>query len=542
MSKRNSFADSSQLFTIAADGSAGAGTFPDVLPLPMAEDGSYSPDGSHIAYQPVFHWQDSWKRYQGGQTLKIWLADLRDSSVVAIQRENSNDFNPMWVGDKVYFLSDRKGPVSLWSYDISARKITEMVKNGGLDLKSASAARDAIVYEQFGSLHILDLKSGKTSAVNVSLSADLAEVRGRFEKIISRTIENAAISPTGKRAVLEAHGEILTLPVEKGDIRNLTNSPAVAERDPAWSPDGNSIAYFSDESGEYALHIRDQTGLGAVTKIDLGRPPSFFYSPKWSPDSKKIAYYDKRLNLWYVDLDKKAPVHVDSDLVDSPGFDFRPAWSPDSRWITYAKQLPNNLHAVFVYQLDGGKTTQVTDGMSDASAPVFDKDGKSLYFLASTNIGLSRGWIEMTSIGHPQTSAVYVAVLRKDLPSPLAPQSDDENADKKDENKKDDGKKDDAKKDSGADKKSGAAKKGGAAKDEANEPPPPEVRIDFESISQRILAVPVPERNYFAVIPGKAGVIYVVERPLWIPVKGRRRSQLASSSSRLAKPTPSSLA
>ncbi len=490
-SRRDSYADSGQLYTIALNG-----TLPEALPLPTAEDGSYSADGSHIAYVPVFHWQAAWKRYRGGQTMKIWVANLADSSTVRVPRENSNDFNPMWVGDRVYFLSDRNGPVSLWVYETGSGKVSEVVKNQGLDFKSASAGAGAIVYEQFGSLHLFDLKSGKAHPVDVRISADLTEVRPHFEKLTVAKIDNAAISPTGQRAVFEAHGEILTVPAEKGDIRNLTSTPSIADRDPAWSPDGKWIAYFSDESGEYALHIRDQNGLGEVKKINLGKP-SFFYSPVWSPDSKKIAYTDKRLNLWYVDLDKKTPVRVDTDLYDSPGYSMTAAWSPDSRWLTYSKQLHNHLHAVNVYSLVGGNCTQVTDGMSDALSPVFDKSGKYLYFMASTNVALSGGWIDMSSIAHPVTSSIYVMVLRKDLPSPLAPESDEEKAasEKKDEQK---------------DKGKDADKSKGDQKDKT----PPEVRIDFDNIGQRILAVPVPDKNYFAVDAGKEGVLYLEERPI----------------------------
>ncbi len=495
-SRRDSFADSGQLYTIALNG-----TLPEALPLPMAEDGSYSADGSHIAYEPVFHWQDAWKRYHGGQTLKIWLADLSDSSVTPVPRENSNDFNPMWIGDKVYFLSDRGGAVGIWVYDTRTKAVQEVVKNEGLDIKSAAATRDAIVYEQFGSIHLLDLKTGTTRPVKISVSADLQAVRPRFQKITNEMIINSAISPTGARAVFEAHGDILTVPAEKGDVRNVSNSPSVADRDPAWSPDGKSIAYFSDESGEYALHIRDQSGIGPVTKINLGNPPSFFYSPVWSPDNKKIAFSDKRLNLWYVDLDQKKPVKVDTDLYDSPAYDFRVRWAPDGKWLAYARQLQNHLHGIFVYSIPNAKTTQLTDGLSDATAPGWDKSGKYLYFLASTNVALSGGWIDMTSIGHPITSAVYVAVLRKDLPSPLAPQSDDENAETADKaDKKDDASKKDAAKDAG--------------KDEKKEKPLPETRIDFDNISQRILAVPIPEKNFYAVMPGKEGEIYVAEKPI----------------------------
>src|SRR5581483_1081852 len=490
-SRRDAYADSGRLYTIGLNGG-----LPEALPLPTAEDGSYSSDGSHIAYVPVFQWQPAWKRYRGGQTTKIWLADLSDSSIVKVPRENSNDFNPMWSGGKVYFLSDRNGSVSLWAYDIHTAKVSEAVKNDGLDFKSASAGPGAIVYEQFGSIYLFDLKSGKTRHVDIGVSADLPEVRPHFEKLKVTNIENAALSPTGQRALFESHGEILTVPAEKGSIRNLTNTPSVADRDPACSPDGQWIAYFSDESGEYALHIRDQNGLGEVKKISLGNPPSFFYSPVWSPDSKKIAYSDKRLNLWYLDLEKKTPVRIDTDLYDSTGYVKTAAWSPDSRWIVYAKQLHNHLHAIDLFSVADGKCTQVTDWMSDAVSPVFDKSGKYLYFLASTNVGLSSGWIDMSSIDHPVTSSVYVMVLRKDLASPLAPESDEENKPEADKAEKKDAQNPDQKADKDKDKA------------------PPEVRIDFDNISQRILAVPVPDKNYSSVVAGKEGVIYLQEEPI----------------------------
>ena len=210
-------------------------------------------------------------------------------------------------------------------------------------------------------------------------------------------------------------GEILTVPAEKGDIRNLTNTTNVVERDAAWSPDGKSIAYLSDETGEYALHVRDQNGLGEVRKIDLGSPPTFYYSPTWSPDSKKIAYTDKRLNVWYVDLDKKFPVRVDTDTYAGPFNTLNPAWSPDSRWLAYTKQLRSHLHAVFAYSLEQGKSYQLTDGMSDSLNAAFDKEGKYLYFTASTDTALSIGWLDMTSLQHPVTRSVYVMVLKKDL-------------------------------------------------------------------------------------------------------------------------------
>jgi tricorn protease len=495
-SHRYSYSDPNQLYTVPVEGG-----FPTELPILMAETGSYSPDGSHLAYVPNFQWEPYWKQYRGGQTTPIWIANLADSSIVKIPRENSNDNDPMWVGDKVYFLSDRSGPVTLFEYDTRSQQVKEVIKNTGFDITSASAGPSAIVYAQSGVLHLYDLRSGKTRQIDVRVAGDMPQVRPHFEKV-AKQIQNAQISPTGARAVFEAHGEILTAPAEKGDIRDITKSPAVEDRDPAWSPDGKSIAYFSDESGEYALHISAQNGLGPVKKIDLGQPPSFFYTPTWSPDSKKIAYSDKRLNLWYVDLEHPTPVRVATDRFDSPLHEFDVVWSPDSRWLAYTLQLENHLRAVFVYSLEDHKATQVTDGMSDALYPNFDKNGKYLYFTASTDMGLSTGWLDMTSEAHPITRSAYVLVLRKDLPSPLAPESDEEKPPEAGKNGKQ----------PAATSEAAEKKEGEKEKEKPKEPV--KVTIDFENISQRILALPIPAANYYGMLSGIEGVLYLAEGPI----------------------------
>ena len=322
------FAD--QMYTVPA-----AGGFATQIPLPIVESAAYAPDAAHLAYVPHPQWQAAWKRYRGGQTTPVWIANLADSRIERIPRENSNDFNPMWVGGTVYFLSDRNGPVSLFAYDVQTKQVTEAVSNQGLDFKSASAGPGAIVIEQFGALKLFDLSTHQLRTVDVKLAGDFPELRTQFVKVDPKRIHNFGVSPTGVRAVMEAWGEIFTVPVEKGDVRNLSRRPDVAERDPAWSPDGKSIAYFSDASGEYSLEIRDQTGSGEAKQIVL--EPSFFYSPVWSPDSTRIAFSDKRLNLWYVDVAKDLPVKVDSDYYD--GASFNPAWSPDGKWLAYTKQL-----------------------------------------------------------------------------------------------------------------------------------------------------------------------------------------------------------
>jgi tricorn protease len=496
-----------RLFTVSTEGG-----MPCLLPLPIASQGAYSADGRRIAYVPGVG-QGSWKRYRGGQTTPIWIAELSSSRILErVPRENTNDSNPMWIGSRVYFLSDRGGPVSLFCYDTSTRKVKEVVKNRGLDIKSASLGPGAIAFEQFGTIHLYELGSGKSHPVTIRLTGDLPELRRRYVKVAER-IRTANLSPSGARAVFSARGEIFTVPAEKGDPRNLTNTPAVNERDPAWSPDGKSIAYFSDESGEYALHIRAQDGKGEVKKISLGDPPSYFYTPVWSPDSKKIAYCDKRLNLWYVEVEKGTPIKIDTN--PKPLFRFDPVWSPDSRWIAYTRQLKSYMGAVFAYSLETGKSEQLTDGLSDASNAVFDKSGKYLYFTASTDVGLAVWFANMSSLKRPVTRSIYVMVLRKGIPSPLAPESDEEKPDEKgdfcDGASRGDGRPPGSAPGGDGASGDGAKESEGKAKEKQKEPEP--VRIDLERISQRILALPLPARNYTALATGKEGVLFFTEGP-----------------------------
>ncbi len=507
-----------QLYEVPVEGG-----FPSRVPLPIVEDASFSADGSHLAYVPHPKWQQAWKRYHGGQTTPIWIADLKDSSITTrVPRENSNDHHPMWVGDTIYFLSDRSGPASLFAYDTKTRQVTEALHSDGLDFKTASAGPDAIVIEQFGAIKLYDLNTHQAKNVSIHVEGDLAAVRPHFAKVEPKRIQNYGISPTGARAVFEAWGEIFTVPTDKGDIRNLTNSPAVADRDPTWSPDGKSIAYFTDESGEYELAIRDQNGLGTVRHINLGNPPSFFYRPIWSPDSKKIAYTDKRLQLWYLDLDKPTPKLVDTTYYDdfSPTL-FSQTWSPDSKWISYTKQLPSRLHAIYLYSVDQGKFFQVTDGMSDAANPVWDKNGKYLYFTASTNTGLTSAGLDMSSDERRITRNVYLTVLSKDEKSPLAPESDEEKP--KDEKKPDQDKDKDKDKSKDQDKSKAKGKSNEAAasdkakddksKDEKKDEPVV-VKIDIENIGQRILSLPIPAKNYLNLLGGKSGILFLAEGPL----------------------------
>jgi len=512
VSGRDAHADFTRFYTVPAEGGVA-----EPLPMWRAFEGKYSPDGTRIAYVPNFQWQPAWKRYRGGQTTSVNIVKLSDLSLERIPRDNSNDSHPVWFGDTVFFLSDRNGPVTLFAYDTKSKSVKQVLQNYGFDLKSVSAGPDALVYEQFGGIFLFDPQTGTSQKVDIHLTGDLPSTRPHFEKVAEQ-IQNASISPTGARAVFEARCEILSVPAEKGDIRNLTRTTAVAERDPAWSPNGKSIAFFSDASGEYALHIVDQSGLGEIKKINLGNPPSFFYGPVWSPDSKKITYTDKRLNLWYVDVEKGTPVKVATDLFDDPSSATNETWSPDSKWLTYTKFLPSHQHAVFVYSLDNAKESQITDGTADARYPVFDKNGKTLYFTASTDLGLTVGWLDLSSFQHPLTRSVYAVVLKKGDPNPVEPQSDEEkvtNPEEKDKGSEKDKEKDKKdKKDKDADKdKSKDSDKGkeGDKMEGEKKQEPPVVTIDFDSIGQRIVALPIHAANYVQLDAGKTGVLFLSE-------------------------------
>ncbi|CAN5428123.1 S41 family peptidase [soil metagenome] len=517
-STRNSSSNYSRLFTLPIDG----GGVPNEIPLPMANRGWLSPDGNYVAYEPLSQWQEDWKHYRGGQTQPIWIAKLADSTIEKVPRENSNDKNPMWIGDKVYFLSDRNGStVSLFSFDTKSKNVEQIIDNKGLDIKYASAGAGAIVYEQFGAIYTLEANSKTPKKVNIRVAGDFSGIRPRFEKVGNRIV-NAAISPNGIRAVFEARGEIISAPADKGDARNLTNTTNVMERDPSWSPDGKWIAYFSDESGEYMLHLRDQTGMGDVKKFALGDGKTGFYStPVWSPDSKKIAYNDNHVNLWYLDIERGANVKVDSNTFADLDDVLEPAWSPDSHWISYVKQLDNRLRSVYLYSLDNKKVNQITDNLGDARYTTFDKSGKYIFFTASTNIGPTISFADLSGIDHQTSRSVYAVVLRNDIPSPIAPESDEEKIqpEKKDEPPV----KMPAVTPTPQSSPIPAATPAETPAEKPAETPTPTptpkkeaepTRIDLGDIDQRVIAISqIPARNYNGLYAGKAGIVYVTEVP-----------------------------
>ena len=485
-SRRYSYSDPDQLFTVPVTGG-----FPKELPLSMAETGSYSPDGSQIAYVPCFQWEPFWKGYRGGQTTPIWIATLSNSSVVKIPRDGANYNDPMWVGNKIYYLSDQDGPITLFSYDVASKNTSKVIDNTGFDITSASAGPGGIVYSQFGQLYIYDLAAGKSHHVPVALAGDLPQLRPHFE-IVADQIRSIDVSPNGVRAIVEAHGDILTVPTKDGSIENLTSSPGVEDREPSWSPDGKSVAYFSDRDDEYDLYIRSQDGVGEARRITLGDKSAYYYDLKWSPDNKKLAFSDQKLNLWYVDVSESEPkpIRVDTDDYDVL-HEFGQSWSPDNRWITYTKVLPNYLHAVFVYSLKDRAVHQVTGDGSDCLNPVFDRSGKYLYFTSSTNTGLSESWLDMSAFEHPVYRHVYAAILKEGVPSPLAPESGFEKEDT-----------------------SSHAKESGDKTAQAKKDTSVVVDVDFQGIAARMVPLPIAPADYRWIGTGESGTLYLLRGPV----------------------------
>ncbi|MFM7838101.1 MAG: peptidase S41, partial [Chitinophagaceae bacterium] len=405
---------------------------PQLLPMISAYRGSFSSDGRFMAYEANPHTDNEWRNYRGGQNKPIAILELSNLGLTHIPSSGSWDTQPLWLGDQIYFLSDRDTAMNLYRYDVNTKAIQQLTFYADFDIKYLSGSQGTLVYEYGGDLYLFELSTGKPRKLSVSVKGDFPWMAPRWVKV-SDWAKHASLSPTGQRMVLEARGEIITVPAKKGDARNITNSPGARDQYPVWSPDGKKIAWFSDRSGEYALVVADQDGLQTPREIALAKS-GFYYSPVWSPDSKYLAFTDHLQQLWITDILAGTTVLVDKDTYLHPERSTDPVWSPDSKYLAYAKRLPTQYHVIMVYNKDTREAKQLTDGMSDALSPAWDAGGKYLYFLASTNYALRAGWLDMSSLERPIRRSVYLMVLKKGVPSPLRPESDEEGkADKQEE-------------------------------------------------------------------------------------------------------------
>ncbi|MGA7784844.1 MAG: hypothetical protein WB997_09400, partial [Candidatus Acidiferrales bacterium] len=397
--------DYTRLFTVSPEGGV-----PDMLPVPRASLTSFSPDGKRIAYLPTSQDFRTWKHYRGGWKPPIGIYDLKNNTYSELPNTKGMDLFPMWHGDTIYFISDLDGAMNLYRYDLGSKKTRKLTTFTEYDIKWPSLGPDAIVFENGGLLYTFDLASEKTTQIHITVSGDDVESRAEVKNVASQ-IRGAGISPSGARAVFEARGDIFTLPAEHGSPRNITMTPGIHEQDPAWSPDGKWIAYFSDKSGEFEIYIRPQMGGDEIRITNDGH--EYRYGLRWSPDNKKLIYWDKSLRLWYVDIDAKQPVEVDHDDFGTIG---DATWSPDTKWITYSKSGPNRASSIYLYSLDQKKSTHVTSGFYSDSEPVFDPDGKYLFFLSQRFFYPSSGVLDQR-FNYYDTTGIFALTLKADEPS-----------------------------------------------------------------------------------------------------------------------------
>ncbi|HSA95901.1 MAG TPA: PDZ domain-containing protein [Acidobacteriota bacterium] len=478
----------SQLFTVPVGGGEAS-----LLKVPYASKAAISPDGRAIAYNPFPEAFAQWKHYRGGRFSRIWVFDVKDETVAKVPQPagRSNDVDPMWFGPQIIFRSDRDGEFNLFAFDSAAKTVKPLTDFKDFPILSASGGAGKVIFEQAGTLHLYDVAQGRAKRLRIGIATDLPELRERYARG-PQWVRSGSVSPTGARAVLGFRGEIVTVPAEKGDPRNLTQTPAVHERFPAWSPDGKSIAYFSDASGEYELHIVPQDGKGAVKKYKVAGA-GFYASAEWSPDSRKIAFADNSQTLYWIDVATGTIKRIGQEHLYQPGgqAQMRTNWSPDSKWIAYTLGTPTFFRRVYVYSLDQDKSTPITDGLSSVDEPTFDADGKYLWFLASTDAGPVAQWFDMSNADQRLSSSLYLAVLRADVANPLAKESDEE---KPKEEKKE--------------AAAPAAKPGGTPAAKEPSKAPEGVRIDFDGLATRIVTVPIAPGVYDNLQAGEGGKLF----------------------------------
>jgi tricorn protease len=465
-----------RLWTVPAKG--GPST---LLPSPWGYDGNYSPDGNKIIIDRMSRWDVEWRHYRGGQNTALQLLDLKTLKEQNIPTEGSIDIQPLWLNAEIYFLSDRNFNMNVWAYNTTTatlRQVTD-VKSG--DIKWLEGSGKDLVYEYNGYIHQLDPLTGKSNQLNITVTGDFPWAEVRSENV-TNNITNASLSPTGKRILLEARGDIYSVPVENGDPRNLTHSSSTADRRPIWSPTGNQIAWFSDKEGEeYSLYITDQEGIKEPKKISIGES-KLAWNPTWSPNGKFIAFTDNMVRVKVVELSNGNITQVDIGGTNLDRGNMALTWSPDNKWLAYTKSFPNNFRSIMVWSVDSKKTVALSDPMADAISPAWDLNGRYLYFLASTNVALGSGWANTSSQNARPTFGAYITILRKDDPNPFPLKSDEE----QDTTRKP------------------------ATKDTITYKG---VKIDWEQIDRRIISMPIPVGTYDGMLPGPKGNVLLLSGP-----------------------------
>ncbi len=474
-----------RLWTIPVDGGPAA-----LLSSQWATSGSFSPDSKKIVIDKMSRWDIEWKAYRGGQNTPLIILNLKDFSEVLLPNESTTDLQPLWMGNSIYFLSDRDFTTNIWSYSVETGELDQLTKFTGPDVKCLSGKDGILAFERDGYIHSLDPATGEINKFNITIKGDFPWAETKWIDV-SQSISSVSLSPTGKRVIMEARGEIFTVPVKNGDPRNITQSSGAADRAPVWSPEGDKIAWVSDAGGEaYRLMISNQDGLSEPRTISIGES-KMLWEPAWSGDGKYIAFSDDDVRIRVVDVEKGEISTIDIGGNNLERGSLGLTWSPDSKWLAYAKSSSNNFRQIIIWSVEDRSIRELSNKFADSFAPAWDLDRKHLYFLASTDLALGSGWANTSSMTADPAYAVYVINLNESDPSPFAPESDEELtgekliAEKKNEKEKPD-----------AEKKTPEGKL---------------LTIDFDRIDRRTVALPMPKRSYRMILPGPAGSVFIAE-------------------------------
>ncbi|MEE2775584.1 MAG: PDZ domain-containing protein [Acidobacteriota bacterium] len=476
------------------------------VPAPWGHDAAFSADGRRLLVDRVARWDSEWRNYRGGQNTALTILDLEDLSEVRLPNERTTDIEPVWTGGKIYFLSDRDWAMNVWSYDADSGAVSQVTHFADADVKSLSGFDGSLILEQDGYIHTLDPDSGVTQQLEITVRGDFPWAEPRWEDVGERA-RSAALSPTGKRALFEARGEIFTVPAEKGDVRNLTRSSGAADRHPIWSPDGADVAWFTDSGEGYELLIAGQEGLSAARRLDIGES-KMAWEPAWSPDGRHIAFVDDDVRVRVIEIESGEIRTIDIGGTNMERGSMGLTWSPDSKWLAYAKTSANHLRRITVWSLEGEDASAVSDVMADAISPAWDLDGQHLYFLASTDLALASGWANTSQMQVEPRYGVYLAVLQAGGDTPFTLESDEEGDD------------DEAEETEEGDEDADETKYGENGDDgddsqvdqEDDDAEAVEVQIDLGDIDRRVISIPMPVSRYRSAIAGPKGSVFVSER------------------------------
>lgn len=451
-----------KLYTVAKEGGLS-----EVIPLPEGGFCSFSPDGKRLAYNRVMREFRTWKYYRGGMADDVWIYDAGKKTVENITNNRAQDIFPMWVGDEIYFLSDRDRTMNLFVYDTKTKTTSKVTDFTEYDIKFPSTNGQLIVFENAGYIYRFDPATKKAEKVNITLASDHLYARSEI-KDGGRYMRGASLSPDGKRVVVTARGEIFNLPVEKGVTKNIVRTPGAHERSATWSPDGKHIAYISDATGETELYMQPAEGGEAVQLTKNN--DTYIRNFEWSPDSKSIVYTDRKNRINLLNVATKQVTEVLRDPKKEP---YEVTFSPDSKWLAYTRMADNEYDIIYLYRIDDKKEFQVTDRWYDSGSPTFSTDGKYLVFTSMRDFNPTYGSKEWNHV-YGYSNGVYLALLTKDTPSPFLTKDDGSKAEpKKVEINVEEGKKKET--------------------DEKKKPEGVTVKVDADGLSDRIVKLPLPQ-------------------------------------------------